>query len=205
MLVLKQTLISKRAQQLTLLDSRVIVLRGVFNPRIGYSTYILLRETVRRIVKEKFLKVCETCAGSGVIGVFCANKLKTYVVLCDISRICVRNCRVNALLARCYDRIDLVVCDALSCFRDRCFDLVLMNPPYLPCPRKISAELCCGSECTLVLEMLRQALRTVKTRGTVLFTISSLSDLSIRHFRIVSSEWSGLDHIYVCEAPVVLD
>ncbi len=209
-LILKRLIVARRLITLSLLSLRIVVFRGVFNPRVGYSTYIVLREVVRKILRKirstRILKVCEPCAGCGLLGLFCAGVLSKYVVLCDISVTCIRNCRVNALLCRCYENVDLVVCDSLSCFRDRCFDLVVMNPPYLPCPRDLSIELCCDTECTLLISMIRDALRTVKARGTVLFTASSLSDVARRHYvKVLTSEWTGLDHVYVCEVPIVLD
>lgn len=69
---------------------------------------------------------------------------------------------------------DFVVADAASCFRERVFDLVAFNPPYVPTERIEDATVdggVAGSD--ISLHFLREALRVVREDGKILMLLSS--------------------------------
>ncbi|MDV3293344.1 MAG: methyltransferase domain-containing protein [Nitrososphaerales archaeon] len=71
-------------------------------------------------------------------------------------------------------RTNLVIADVASCFRERVFDLVAFNPPYIPTETVEDPTVDGGASGTEVpLRFLREALRVVKRGGSVLMLLSS--------------------------------
>ncbi len=196
-LFLRLILIARRTVSFRLYDLKLVVLRGVFNPRASFSSYLLVLAALRQ--RPKGLRIAEIGCGSGLISIVLAH-VGNYVVLTDISLRAVINSRVNSRINNVSERVDYVVCD-LECFRPLAFDYAVTNPPYLPCPRSLSKELCCDVSCSFLLEAIRRCVRICRKR--VLLTTSSLSSqiakLEASSSRIVATCWTGLDNIYVIE------
>ncbi len=66
---------------------------------------------------------------------------------------------------------DYLLADAASCLRDGSFDLVAFNPPYLPVAVAEDAAVEGGTALEVPMRFLREALRTVKRTGRVVFLL----------------------------------
>ena len=58
------------------------------------------------------------------------------------------------------------------------FDLIIFNPPYLPCPYEEDKELCCGDG-KIISDFLEQAKEHLNKKGRILLLISSLTPIKI--------------------------
>lgn len=66
---------------------------------------------------------------------------------------------------------DFVLADRAGCFRDKIFDLVFFNPPYVPSDTIEDSAVDAGKEDDVPLAFLRDALRVVKDSGKVLMLV----------------------------------
>jgi methylase of polypeptide subunit release factors len=73
---------------------------------------------------------------------------------------------------------DLVISDSGTCFRAACFDLVVLNPPYVPSDEFFDPTTDGGKFGFEVIErFLREATRLIKSRGRILLVFSSLNPM----------------------------
>jgi release factor glutamine methyltransferase len=71
-------------------------------------------------------------------------------------------------------RIDLVITDRASCFRETSFDLVIMNPPYLRSVSIVDSSIDGGKDGFEVPNLfLQDALRVLRPKGAILILLSS--------------------------------
>jgi HemK-related putative methylase len=109
----------------------LLVLPEVFNPVIFRSSALL----ARTVASDPFvrsgpeLSVLDMGTGSGVGALFAA-KAGCRVTAVDINPEAVRCARINALVNRLEDRIDVYQGDLFDPIAGHRFDLVLFNPPY---------------------------------------------------------------------------
>ena len=69
---------------------------------------------------------------------------------------------------------ELVLADRASCFRDSIFDLVAINPPYLPSGKVEDPAVDGGRDgVDAALAFLEEAVRVVKGTGTIVILLSS--------------------------------
>lgn len=107
---------------------RLIVLPGVFNPRLFATGEFLVAALDRHSVTPG-AAVLDLGTGSGVAAL-AAAALGARVVAVDLSPPAVRCARLNALLRGVEDRVDVRAGDLFEPLRGERFDLVLFNPPY---------------------------------------------------------------------------
>ncbi len=69
-----------------------------------------------------------------------------------------------------------VLAEGASCLRDSAFDLVAFNPPYLASGGTEDAAVAGGEGLEVPKEFLREALRTVRNTGTVVFLLNDEAD-----------------------------
>ncbi|GGX87930.1 HemK2/MTQ2 family protein methyltransferase [Streptomyces minutiscleroticus] len=106
----------------------LVTLPGVYAPQ--YDTNLLTRALCRENIGPE-TEVLDLGTGSGALAVQAA-RLGASVTAVDISRRAVLTARLNARLAG--QRVTVRRGDLTSAVRGRSYDLVVSNPPYVPCP-----------------------------------------------------------------------
>ncbi|NPB00422.1 MAG: methyltransferase [Crenarchaeota archaeon] len=177
--ILHILLTARRPYIVNIRGIKFIILRGCFRPDISYSTYLTILGLIRLLHDRRgLLKICETCAGSGMIGIFLSKVFKKcYIVLTDISKIALENAKLNVKTLKVDDRVDIVCTASASAIRDSSFDIAVSNPPYLPCDSYV--EICAGSSMNVLREIIIDLFRIVKKGGLVLYTTSSIAPIVI--------------------------
>ena len=84
--------------------------------------------------------------------------------------------------------IEFVLTDAASCLRPDTFDLVAFNPPYLAVEVSDDRAVEGGEELQVPKAFLREALRTVKRTGKIVFLLND--EANVREFEEMCSEKS---------------
>lgn len=107
----------------------IVVLPGVFNPKL-FRTGEFLVETLSSRLVPPGSTVLDMGTGSGVGAVFAARWARR-VVAVDINPAAVRCARINALLHRVEDRVEVREGDLFEPACGEQFDVVLFNPPFL--------------------------------------------------------------------------
>lgn len=113
-------------------DLRLLTPPGVFAPHSDAG--VLLDAALPRLRGE----VLDLCSGSGVLALSAAPHAAA-VVAVDISRTAVVAIRASALLNR--RRVEVRRGDLFGPVRGRRFDVILVNPPYVPTPPGARAAL----------------------------------------------------------------
>lgn len=130
-LAFRYRVISRRYGRLVLEEINgvpLIVLPEVFNP-VLLRTGEFLAHTVVGLGSLKGQNVLDMGTGSGVGAVFAARQGAT-VTAVDINPEAARCARLNVLLNRLEDRVEVLQGDLFAPVNGRQFDLVLFNPPY---------------------------------------------------------------------------
>lgn len=188
--------------------------RGIFSPKYTFSSAALLSFLKSKTIRRTF-RVVDVGTGSGIIAIFLSSTKKLrWVIASDISihaaKVSLRNIKDNNL----YSYTDVVVCDCLSPFRDSAVDLVISNPPYLPLnPRNgLDMLFCAGEKLEVLIKLVRQSRRCLKRRGTLIFTISSLTPFDSVSKALVDNGFvyirhqmsrTPFDKIYVMDAILI--
>jgi len=106
----------------------ILVLPGVFNPRLLRTGDILARTLDARLIPPGST-VLDMGTGSGIGAVFAAQRAGR-VVAVDVNPAAVRCARINALLNQVEDRVEVLEGDLFAPVGSQRFDVVLFNPPY---------------------------------------------------------------------------
>lgn len=113
--------------QTTRLDGTEFTLfKGVYPP--SEDTFLLV-DALRR--EPVFGRALELCCGSGVVGLSVAGRLDSIVAV-DLNPWAVKNTRINYENNGLSEKLYAVVGDLFSPLGRSTFDLIIMNPPYLP-------------------------------------------------------------------------
>jgi release factor glutamine methyltransferase len=124
----------------------------------------LLRDALRGFSGRTFLEI-----GAGNSGTLISMSDKFDVVVgTDLVRPAMDDWKKGA---------NFIVADRASCLRESSFDLVAFNPPYLR-GKVVDRAVDGGEELQVPIEFLEEALRVVKTRGTVLMLLNDEADLA---------------------------
>src|SRR4029077_16086132 len=107
----------------------LLVAPGVLNPRLTRSGEFFASQLGSGLVAPG-AEVLDMGTGSGVCAVFAARHAG-HVVAVDINPAAVRCARINVIMNRLEDRIEVVQGDLFAPLAGRRFDLVLFNPPFL--------------------------------------------------------------------------
>ncbi len=106
----------------------LIVLPEVFNPVLLRTGDFMVRALASVPISPQ-VRVLDLGTGSGVGSVFAARR-GADVTAVDINPEAVRCAKMNALLNRLEDRIEVLAGDLFSPLGDERFDIVLFNPPF---------------------------------------------------------------------------
>lgn len=98
------------------------------------DTEILIEKTLESI-KEKTtpIHILDIGSGSGAIGISLAYYSPNAIVSCvDISSKALKVAKDNAVTHSVHNRITFYEGDLFSPVKERCFDMIVSNPPYIP-------------------------------------------------------------------------
>jgi len=126
--------------------------------------------------------VLDVGTGTGILAIKCALR-GCYVVGIDVNKKAVRNAKFNAKING-VDHLTCFLCgDVTTALRDECgFDVVVMNPPYLPSTGDLRIDEPSwdgGSNGTsLIARVIDDLDRLLSGNGKLYFVVSSLSDFT---------------------------
>jgi len=188
--------------------------RGIFNPKHTFSSLALLNFLKNKNIRHD-IRIVDVGTGTGIIAAsLCLNKGIKWVIASDIStqaaKVSLKNFKTNNL----YNRVDVLVCDNLSSFRGSAVDLVVSNPPYLPLEPKDDMDrlFCAGKKLEILGYLIGQSRYCLKPRGTLIFTVSSLTPFKKLSELLVNNGFvyirhqiarTPLDKIYAVDATLV--
>jgi release factor glutamine methyltransferase len=109
-------------------DLPILVLPDVFNPTLFHTSEALVEQLGDSRV-EPGMRVLDMGTGSGIAAIAAARR-GAEVVAVDISPEAVRCARINVLLNRVEDRVEVRCGDLFEPVQGERFDLVLFNPPF---------------------------------------------------------------------------
>jgi release factor glutamine methyltransferase len=109
-------------------DLPVLVLADVFNPTLFHSSEALIKQ-LDSVPVGPGMTVLDMGTGSG-IGAIVAARRGARVVAVDISPEAVRCARINVLLNRVEDNVEVRCGDLFEPVAGEQFDLILFNPPF---------------------------------------------------------------------------
>ncbi len=139
------------------------------------DTYLMVRYLINFLRSFKIMNTLEIGSGSGFIACLICRDTE-YLVLTDIDPASAECTYKISQTCGCGDRTDTLICRSGGCFRDKSFDLIYSNPPYLPCDDDI--RVCGGSDgVSVALDLLSNIRRILRDRGVALMLLSSLGDL----------------------------
>jgi release factor glutamine methyltransferase len=145
---------------------------------------LLMVDTLRKM-KLRGERALDMGTGSGVIAKELARTF-TKVVACDIDP-AVKKVKFP-------ENVEAVVSDLFEKVEGR-FDLIIFNPPYLPCPCGEDRELCCGDG-RLIEKFVREAKPRLNPSGLILLLLSSLSPVR-PDGEVVSRHKTGFEELFV--------
>ncbi|MDG6989155.1 MAG: hypothetical protein JRN21_07490 [Nitrososphaerota archaeon] len=134
-------------------------------PYISSQDSALFREALSRYAGDACIEIG---AGNGGGLSVLSKRFKT-VVGTDIVRPSMDDWRAGA---------SFLLADGASCIRSSSFNLVAFNPPYLEEEETGDAAVEGGHGLEVPKRFLREALRTVKKDGTVVFLLNDQADLA---------------------------
>jgi release factor glutamine methyltransferase len=106
----------------------ILVLPEVFNPTLFHTSEALIAQ-LEGIEIEPDMMILDMGTGSGIAAIAVARR-GARVVAVDISPEAVRCARINILLNRVDDRVEIRCGDLFQPVQGERFDLVLFNPPF---------------------------------------------------------------------------
>ncbi|MEM4653700.1 MAG: methyltransferase, partial [Candidatus Nezhaarchaeales archaeon] len=167
-------------------DMVIYVWKGVYPP--SDDTFLLL-DNLKLNGGELVLDIG---TGTGVLAVKCAL-MGCYVVGVDINRVAIQNAKFNAKVNNVEKLTSFLCSDATLALRDNCeFDVIVMNPPYLPStgiPSVDDPSWNGGPDgISLILKVIGEVHRVLSRNGKLYFVFSSLSkyDIVFSHLRAMN-------------------
>ncbi len=155
-------------------DLSITVLNGVYEP--SNDTWLLAKLLDPKLLEDS--TVIDTCTGSGVLGIY-AHVIgrPRRVILIDLSDDAVGNAKYNVDSLKLCSAI-VLQCSTTECIRSSSADVVIANPPYLPQDGFPLDESVIGgvSGCEVLLSIIDDARRVLRSRGLIYVVFSSLSN-----------------------------
>lgn len=156
---------------------KVVALPGVYRPR---SDSELLVETLAEAPLGHRLRALDLCTGSGIVAVSLAAHGHE-VVAVDVGRRAIVSTRLNAALNRV--KVDARRGDLFGAVEGERFDVIVANPPYVPCPpdaarSRASRAWDAGDDGREIVDRIcREAAAHLHPGGSLFLMQSSLADV----------------------------
>lgn len=151
---------------------RILCPPWVYRPQA--DTWLLAR-AVADATLPAHPRVLDVCTGTGALAVDAACRGAESVTAVDISRLAIATAWLNSRARRL--PIELVRGDFTQTLSGREFDVVLANPPYVPCPERTARGVARawhgGSDGRAVLDALCELLPAILAPGGVALIVHS--------------------------------
>jgi len=132
---------------------------------------LLLIDAVKSI-EERLLRGVEVGSGSGAVAEALADRVYELHVT-DISPKAVEETARRLKRAGVWNKSHVICCSLLSPYRERVFDIIVSNPPYLP--SEDLGDKSFEGGWALISNLVSEASRKLKERGILLIVFSSLT------------------------------
>jgi len=159
---------------------RHTIIKGYVTQNVFIPFYFTSSNSIASAARAVLLRIsniqslCEVGSGSGYVTTELLKRFSNlYAIAIDAFSSATTITKLNAKKHMVFDRIDVVQCISGHCIREKSFDLVFSNPPYLPCPTILSPELCSNINENVYIDIALQLIRISKR-----FVILSSSSLS---------------------------
>jgi SAM-dependent methyltransferase len=180
---------------------RIVLVSPVFIPILTFTQGPLCRI----LAKLRKGKILEIGSGSGIIAL-CGSG-RNQVVCTDILYEAALTTKLNAEIHGTGWRVGVVATDGASGLKNKAFDVVLINPPYLPIDPKDDLDIAYSGGLNLgrLNHLIVEGLRASKTGGRVIFIVNDLvlealtdlwgrENVRLRYFFV---GWTPLDKLYL--------
>lgn len=117
---------SNRPYSVNILGKEIVIFPGVFYP--ATDTELMINTLMDQNIVKSDSTVLESCAGSGAISIFMAQKAQK-VVCVDINPAAVKNIIENSKIHGLTEKITAFCADLFPASRLK-YDLIIINPPY---------------------------------------------------------------------------
>ncbi len=169
-----------------------------FPPRATVSTS-LLANALEVFIRKHRGPLLDIGSSVGQLPLLAA-KAGIFSVGCEIDVCCLKASRINALINDVYTYYAPVACWGASCFRDNCFGIIVINPPFLPLDpsEQVDLAICGGGDLSLTKRLLESSIPILKEKGILLYTLSSFATrIILPRSKILKKRWGLFDHIFV--------
>lgn len=208
-------------------DIELIVGKGVLIPRFDTELMVDIalnhikknNSKIKKIFNEnqlqnKKIKILDLCAGSGAIGLSILNNTQnTELTFADISEKAIYYIKKNIKALKFKDRSIVLKSDMFSALKNKKFDLILCNPPYIPQPeydelkeelRRYEPSLALLSEYDKFYKILaKEAANFLFPNGAVIVELNSnyskeITNIFEKQFSSVKiyKDLNGLDRVF---------
>ena len=132
-----------------------------------------LEENIKRNIESSV----DLGSGSGILSLFLAN-VSDRVLAIDVEFIACRYTWSSIRKNKLDWKVDIICCDCLSAIRsNKTFDLIVSNPPYLPCETE-SILWCAGSKgIEIPLKFIIESIHHLTKEGVMYIVLCSLGNL----------------------------
>ena len=107
-------------------DERVIVPRSLIAELLSENLYPWIDDP------EKIFSALDLCSGSGCLGIMMAHSFQNAIIdLADLSEKALQVAEININHYGLNDRTELIQSDLFDALKDKKYDLIISNPPYV--------------------------------------------------------------------------
>jgi ribosomal protein L3 glutamine methyltransferase len=180
-------------------DERVLVPRSPIAELIG-------AQFMPWVNPEQVSRVLDMCAGSGCIGIGCAQAFPDATVdLTDLSRDALDVAQENINRHQLNDRVKVVQSDIFSALHGQVYDLIVANPPYVPAEEmqqlapefghEPSMGLQAGSDgLDIIVQILKQAAGHLADNGILVAEVGHTQALLLARYPQVPFMWFDFEY-----------
>jgi ribosomal protein L3 glutamine methyltransferase len=155
---------------------------------------------------EKTGRVLDMCAGSGCIGIACAQAFPDATVdLSDLSADALDVAQENINRHQLQDRVTAIQSDLFAALQGQVYDLIVANPPYVPEEdmQQLSAEfghepsmgLQAGTDgLDVIVQILKQAAAHLADNGILVAEVGHTQALLLDRYPQVPFMWLDFEH-----------